>query len=167
MAQVQSEHAELCHLYHSNERLSCAIYFQSGVSSGNQGKFPWTAQVYDLWRFPDSRNIHGSILKIQDKKSPLRQKLNPTNAIGCLLLQRVQYIPVNFTMRPSHVQGKHPDLQKAWFVEVWPHVCEKENTTKRTGWIEAWWMCFSFWLSIYDSWFAWEYGRIHWPCTLA
>ena len=46
--------------------------------------------------------------------------------------------------------------QKAWFVEVWPYVCEKENTTKRTGWIEAWWMNFSFWLSIYDSWFAWE-----------
>ena len=28
-------------------------------------------------------------------------------------------------------------------------------------------MSFSFWLSIYDSWFAWEYGRIHWPYTLA
>ena len=73
-------------------------------------------------------------------------------------------IPINFTVRPSHVQGKHPDLQKAWFVEVWPYVCEKESTTKRTGWIEAWWMNFSFWLSIYHSWFAWEYGWIRLPC---
>ena len=47
---------------------------------------------------------------------------------------------------------------------MWPYVGEKENTTKRTGWIEAWWMSFSFWLSIYDSWFAWEYGWIRLPC---
>ena len=28
-------------------------------------------------------------------------------------------------------------------------------------------LSFSFWLSIYHSWFAWEYGWVRWPCTLA
>ena len=29
--------------------------------------------------------------------------------------------------------------------------------------MEAWWMSFSFWLSIYHSWFLWEYGWIRRP----
>ena len=33
--------------------------------------------------------------------------------------QRVQIqIPINFTMCASHVRGKQPDLQKAWFLEI-------------------------------------------------
>ena len=69
-------------------------------------------------------------------------------------------------MRPSHVQGKQPHLQKAWFIEIWPYVGEKENSPKWTGWMEAWWLSFSFWLSIYHSWFPWEYGWICWPCKI-
>ena len=30
--------------------------------------------------------------------------------------------------------------------------------------MEAWWMRFSSWLSIYHSWFSWEYGWIRRPC---
>ena len=66
-------------------------------------------------------------------------------------------------MRPSHVQGKQPHLQKAWFLEIWPYMGEKENSPKWTGWMEAWWLSFSFWLRIYHSCFPWEYGWICWP----
>ena len=41
---------------------------------------------------------------------------------------------------------------------------EKENSPKWTGWMEAWWMSFSFRLSIYHSWFPGEYGWIRWSC---
>ena len=41
---------------------------------------------------------------------------------------------------------------------------EKENSPKLIGWMEAWWMSFSFRLSIYHSWFPGEYGWIRWPC---
>ena len=67
-------------------------------------------------------------------------------------------------MRPSHVQGKQPHLPKASFLEIWPYMGEKENSPKWTGWMEAWWMSFSFRLSIYHSWFPGEYGWIRWPC---
>ena len=67
-------------------------------------------------------------------------------------------------MRASHVQGKQPHLQKAWFLEIWPCAGEKENSPKPTEWMEAWWMGFSFWLSIYHSWFPWECGWIRRPC---
>ena len=66
-------------------------------------------------------------------------------------------------MRPSHVQGKQPHLPKASFLEIWPYMVEKENSPKWTGWMEAWWMSFSFRLSIYHSWFPGEYGWIRWP----
>ena len=55
--------------------------------------------------FQGSAFIHGSIFKT---KIPPRQIPNPPNAIGCP--------PLKFTMRPSHVQGKQPHLQKAWDV---------------------------------------------------
>ena len=46
---------------------------------------------------------------------------NPPNAIGCPPLVfkgfKIQ-IPINFTMRPSHVQGKQPHLQKASFLKI-------------------------------------------------
>ena len=139
-------------------------------ASGNRGKFAWTAQVYDFGGagFPDSPNTKGvaatgisglstdgSSIKIQDSKKPPSQIPNPPNAIGCPPLVfrgfKIQ-IPINFTMRPSHVQGKQPHLQKAWFLEIWPCAGEKENSPKPTEWMEAWWMGFSFWLSIYHSW---------------
>ena len=41
---------------------------------------------------------------------------------------------------------------------------EEENSPKWIGWMEAWWMSFSFRLSIYHSWFPGEYGWIRWPC---
>ena len=40
---------------------------------------------------------------------------------------------------------------------------EKKNSPKWIGWMEAWWMSFSFRLSIYHSWFPGEYGWICWP----
>ena len=40
---------------------------------------------------------------------------------------------------------------------------EKENSPKWIGWMEAWWMSFSFRLSIYHSWFPGDYGWIRWP----
>ena len=43
---------------------------------------------------------------------------------------------------------------------------EKENSPKWTGWMEAWWMSFSFRLSIYHSWFPGEYGWIRWSWLL-
>ena len=61
------------------------------------------------------------------------------------------------------LQGKQPHLQKAWFLEIWPWVGEKENSPKWTGWMEACWMSFSFWLSIDHSRFTWEYGWIRPP----
>jgi len=54
-----------------------------------------------------------------------------------------------FTMRPSYVQGKQPQQQKAWFLEIWPCIGEKEKSRKWTEWMEGWWMSFSFCLSIY------------------
>ena len=54
-----------------------------------------------------------------------------------------------FTMRPSYVQGKQPQQQKAWFLEIWPCMGEKEKSRKWTEWMEGWWMSFSFCLSIY------------------
>ena len=68
-------------------------------------------------------------------------------------------------MRANHVQGKQPHLQKAWFLEIRPCAGEKEKSPKPTEWMEAWWMGFSFWLSIYHSWFPWEYGWIRRPCA--
>ena len=65
-------------------------------------------------------------------------------------------------MRPSHVQGKQPHLQKASFLKIWPYAGEKENYPKWTGWMDAWWMSFRFWLSIQNSWFPREYGWIRW-----
>ena len=41
---------------------------------------------------------------------------------------------------------------------------EEENSPKWIGWMEAWWMSFSFRLSICHSWFPGEYGWIRWPC---
>ena len=43
---------------------------------------------------------------------------------------------------------------------------EKQKAPKWTGWMEAWWMSFSFWLSIYYSWFLWDYWWIRWPCSV-
>ena len=36
-----------------------------------------------------------------------------------------------------------------------------ENSPKWTGWMEAWWRSFSFCLSIYHSWFRWEYRWVN------
>ena len=112
------------------------------VQSSNRGKFAWTGQLYGFGWFTDSGqskchwlattgwpplvSTHG--LKFWTKKKPASQIPNPT-------------------MRTSHVQCK-----KEWFLQIWPYVGEKENSPKETGWMEAWWMSFS-----------WEYGRINWP----
>ena len=39
-------------------------------------------------------------------------------------------IPINFTMRPNHVEGKQRPLQKEWLLNIWPYVGvrKKEKT---------------------------------------
>jgi len=77
------------------------------------------------------------------------------------------HITKNFTRRLGRVKGKKTHVQKAWFLRIRPYDDDKENSPKWTGWMEAgeaWWMSFSFWLSISHSWFSWEYGWFHWPC---
>ena len=138
-------------LVHESQRAS--IYHQGTEAS-----------LLELRRF---MTLHGSIIKIQDKNQPPSQIPNPPNAIGCPPLVfrgfKIQ-IPINITKRPSHVQGKQPHLPKASFLEIWPYMGEKENSPKWIGWMEAWWMSFSFRLSIYHSWSFGEYGWIRWPC---
>ena len=43
-----------------------------------------------------------------------RQKLNPNPNTEP---PQMSLTAINFTMRPSHVQGKQPHLQKTWFLK--------------------------------------------------
>ena len=80
------------------------------------------------------------------QKKPSSQTPKPSNATSCPLLVFKEFkiqIPINFTMRPSHVQGKI-HLQKLCFLDIWPYDDEKKNSSKWIGWMEARWMGFSF-----------------------
>ena len=134
-----------------------------------RGKSTWAARVYDFARFGipvlskyhwlaatgiSGFSAHGSIIKIQDKNSPPSHIPNPPK---CPYLPATGFhrfklqFPINITKRPSHVQGRQPHLPKTSFLKIW------------IGWMEAWWMTFSFKLSIYHSCFPGAYGWIHCP----
>ena len=59
---------------------------------------------------------------IEPKKNLPANTPNPPNATGCPPLVfkgfKIQS-PINFTMRPNHVQGRI-HLQKLRFLEIWP-----------------------------------------------
>ena len=76
---------------------------------------------------------------------------------------QITNIPKIFTMRPSHAQGQKPHLQKAWFLQILTIRRWGKNSALWTGWMEAWWMHLC--LNICRSWFRWEYGWFHWPCS--
>jgi len=117
------------------------------LPSGNRSKFAWTAQAYGFeWLGGSGQSkchwlaatgisgvsTHGSTIKTQDKKQLSSQIRTPQMLLAAhhWFSEGSILIPINFTMRPSYVQGKQRLLQKEWFLDMWSYLGEKNNSPK-------------------------------------